>query len=138
MVCVVCYNLLVVLLSTGSTDLWSLPNDRLTAAITDEVEVNFFSRCEPKTRPLFLRESKIVQSDKVETQWGVPDMENDIPAEVPRLRRWWFREGSDEQKVTYDASLVRALHKTFFLRIWMAGILNLCSGVSAFYIPFPY
>lgn len=129
---------------TRPIDLWALPNDRLAAPITDQVEVNFFSRCEPKIRPSFLRERhsetfRSSPSGKVEGQWEDTNDETVMPPEAePRPRRWWFRNGSNNHKATYDASLVRALHKTFFLRIWISGMLNLSAGVSGFFfVPFP-
>lgn len=37
-----------------STDLWELPQSRLTSAITDKTERNFYSRCPPEKRPRFM------------------------------------------------------------------------------------
>lgn len=116
-------------------DLWSLPNDRLAAVITDQVELNFFSRCEPGTRPLLFQEpeSNPSSSGKVNEQSEDANVNDEkfMPSEsephAQTQRRRWFSKGSDRQKITYDASLVRALHRTFFLRIWVAGMLNLAS-----------
>lgn len=131
------------LLLMRPADLWSLPNDRLAAVITDQVELNFFSRCEPGTRPLLFQEpeSNPSSSGKVNEQSEDANVNDEkfMPSEsephAQTQRRRWFSKGSDRQKITYDASLVRALHRTFFLRIWVAGMLNLASGESVFLYP---
>jgi ATP-binding cassette, subfamily C (CFTR/MRP), member 1 len=76
---------------------------------------------------------------KVEGQGDVNDEKFMLPEAEPRgqmRRRRWFNKGPDKPKpeATYDASLGRALHKTFFIRIWIAGMLNLCSGVSVSFV----
>lgn len=39
---------------------------------------------------------------------------------------------SKSKKPQYDASLAKALHKTFFWRFWIAGTLKLLSGTQIF------
>lgn len=51
--------------------------------------------------------------------------------------RNWFKRGKKDGKPKYDESLFKAIHRTFFTRIWIAGILKLLSGklYSVVYVP---
>lgn len=42
--------------------------------------------------------------------------------------RSWFKRGKKDGKPKYDESLFKAIHRTFFARIWTAGVLKLISG----------
>ena len=42
--------------------------------------------------------------------------------------RNWFTRGKKDGKPKYDESLFKAIHRTFFTRIWTAGALKLISG----------
>ncbi|KAF8235236.1 multidrug resistance-associated ABC transporter [Tricholoma matsutake] len=90
-------------------DLWELPYARLTGTITDAVEANFFSRCEPDKRPRHLR-------DKL----------GDLSASA-NFSPSWFRRTKTPGTPKYDASLAKTLHNTFFFQIWTAGSLKLFS-----------
>ncbi|RDB25946.1 Multidrug resistance-associated protein 1 [Hypsizygus marmoreus] len=118
-------------------DLWELPESKLTDKITDDVEFNFFSRCSPETRPWALREkfhdpmtsaSTVADTDGEEKE----DTDNADPEKGnPQPRRSWSqkRRTRHPQQPVYDASLLKALHKTFFYRIWVSGALNLFADV---------
>jgi hypothetical protein len=115
-------------------DLWELPPASLTASITEAVESNFYSRCDPHNRPHHLREKlldpKEISVSSASTKEG--EALGDPEKITPHLgdhkhRDSWFRRRKPEGP-KYDASLVRALHETFFIRIWIAGALKLCSG----------
>lgn len=110
-------------------DLWELPSSQLTTSITNSVEYNFYSRCEPQNRPRNLRssqnppESLSPSSTKDGEGSSMPEKAGTSP------KRAWFRKKPQEPK--YDASLTYALHRTFIVRIWVAGILKLFSGMLA-------
>ena len=117
------------------SDLWELPHARLTGTITDAVEANFFSRCEPEKRPRHLRE-KLGGLDGVSNRSPSSTKERDEalsiddPEKVERSK-WYmtcFRRKKNTGAPTYDASLTKTLHNTFFFQIWTAGILKLLSG----------
>ncbi|KAF9466008.1 multidrug resistance-associated ABC transporter [Collybia nuda] len=109
-------------------DLWHLPKSRLTDAVTNDVERNFYMRCEPETRPRFLRGNfpDDIQSEDSDQEKGEFEA-----AAGPEFKQTWFgkKRPVPEAKPVYDASLLQALHKTFFTRIWFAGMLNLCSDI---------
>jgi len=113
-------------LKTLHLDLWELPPNFLTASITDTIESNFYSRCDPQNRPRHLRD---LQDSSLSS---LSEHEQPISEKfaLPLDRRSWFRrrQAKKHKEPKYDASLARALHKTFFARIWIAGALKLCSG----------
>ncbi|PPQ81812.1 hypothetical protein CVT25_013648 [Psilocybe cyanescens] len=44
------------------------------------------------------------------------------------VKPWtWFRRGEKKAKPEFDESLFKAIHRTFFVRIWVGGILKLFS-----------
>ncbi|KAG7091281.1 hypothetical protein E1B28_010329 [Marasmius oreades] len=88
-------------------DLWELPPDRLTTALTDQVEAAFYARCPPEQRPLAFR-GKTLDSD---SDKGVKEEEI-------------TEESTHDGK--YDASVTKALYSVFFGRWWFAGLLQLC------------
>ncbi|RDB26371.1 Oligomycin resistance ATP-dependent permease YOR1 [Hypsizygus marmoreus] len=109
-------------------DLWTLPEPRLTASITDAVELNFFSRCEPEKRPRFLqerlRDSENLSLSPSSTKEGPRNLEKgDLPSHSRHSKFPWFRK--KDKKPKWDSSLFLALHRTFLVRIWVAGILKL-------------
>ncbi|KAJ3517101.1 hypothetical protein NLJ89_g715 [Agrocybe chaxingu] len=98
-----------------SDDFWELPEHRHTAAITNEVEANFYARCPPEKRPPFMRDSK---SEEEETEKNSePEKGEDIEG----------TPAATGQQPVYDQSLFKALHKTFFRRIWSSAFLLLAS-----------
>ncbi|KAG6836959.1 hypothetical protein H0H93_000601, partial [Arthromyces matolae] len=96
------------------TDLWELPQDKLTSSVTDAIEANFYSRCEPDKRPRFMQtESSTTSSEK-----EYVDTDKPHPTTL--------KSDTNKKKVKYDSSLFRALVKTFAWRIWWAGFFKLC------------
>ncbi|KII85509.1 hypothetical protein PLICRDRAFT_145262 [Plicaturopsis crispa FD-325 SS-3] len=91
-------------------DLWPLPTPRLTNTLTLDVERNFYKRCDPAVRPLALRDE---DGKKEASEDGTGDE----------------KQPADKGKPTpkYDASLLKALHRTFIVRWWVAGALKLCA-----------
>ncbi|KAK0453030.1 multidrug resistance-associated ABC transporter [Armillaria borealis] len=91
------------------------PKNIPTASITDDVEVNFYSRCPPEQRPFSLRHK--FPSD-IEHTWSPKESFSDVE-----------KTALDTEKVAvrteYDSSLTKALHRIFFIRFWSAGICRL-------------
>ncbi|KAF9472565.1 multidrug resistance-associated ABC transporter [Pholiota conissans] len=135
-------------------DFWELPKERLTETISNEVEKNFYKRCPPEKRPRHMRpaddtppkdrasttpDERIVDEPvelrppaetltAVSTQTAVPheaELEPELPGTAARAGRWsCFGRKSKPQ---YDESLFKAIHRTFFTQIWVAGTLKLLS-----------
>ncbi|KAI0795014.1 multidrug resistance-associated ABC transporter [Abortiporus biennis] len=128
-------------------DLWQLPTKRLTTNLTDRVEKNFYARCAPEKRPLFMRERENLVDPQTEAssateiveETSKPYLSTDpekastsidgsprlgIPATDKKGRKQQHKPPGQPQ---YDASLLKALHTTFFYRWWGAGIFKLCS-----------
>lgn len=106
-----------------AVDLWTLPHSRLTSTITDDLELNFYSRCPPEGRPRHLRERfpDVAEASRTPTDTELEDLpskEKGQPAVA--------KDNSPTAK--YDSSFPKALHQTFFNRIWAAGVLKLFSG----------
>lgn len=109
-------------------DLWALPNSRLTSTITDDLESNFYSRCPPESRPRHLREHF---PDSAEVSPSPTEIElEDSPSKYNKEKGKKLPAESEGNPSTpkYDSSFPKALHKTFFNRIWAAGFLKLASG----------
>lgn len=120
-------------------DLWELPYARLTGTITDAVEANFFSRCEPDKRPRHLRDklgdlsasANFSPSSTKEEDGAISIANSEKVDPSPILPKWyrsWFRRTKTPGTPKYDASLAKTLHNTFFFQIWTAGSLKLFSG----------
>ncbi|KAF8154551.1 multidrug resistance-associated ABC transporter [Crassisporium funariophilum] len=136
-------------------DFWALPTNRHTENITDSVEALYYSRCPPEKRPYFMRDTKsdgptyeadekgptnIASEGENKTD---PIMEPSASPEKIEVEGEKGREGrlsnseretrNDKKQVAtdsipkYDESLFKALHRTFFRRIWTAGSLLLIS-----------
>ncbi|KII85519.1 hypothetical protein PLICRDRAFT_319144 [Plicaturopsis crispa FD-325 SS-3] len=98
-------------------DFWQLPDNKLTHSLASAVETNFYARCEPARRPAFLREPATEETtqfsedgkDQEKAEAGVTDKNN------------------GQKNPKYDASLLKALYKTFIWRWWFSGILKLIS-----------
>jgi ATP-binding cassette subfamily C (CFTR/MRP) protein 1 len=100
-------------------DLWSLPDYMLAASVSQEVEKNFYSRCEPEDRPRsFQARAKDPSTRSTLTKEG------DVDSQQTRL------ETTPLEDPKYDSSLLLALNRTFFARIWMGGLLKLSLGLS--------
>ena len=110
-------------------DLWELPRPRHTDTITADVERNFYSRCPSNKRPAFMNRlpSDTPLSDskpelgKTESLTAISEEKGDKPGNV---------EPSKTEQTTkkYDESLFKALHHTFFKRIWASAFLLVISG----------
>ena len=110
-------------------DLWELPQTRHTDTITADVERNFYSRCPPNKRPAHMHRlaSDTSHSDsdpeprKTESQSPVSEEKDDKPGNVESSE-------TEETAKKYDESLFKALHRTFFKRIWVSAVLLVISG----------
>jgi ATP-binding cassette, subfamily C (CFTR/MRP), member 1 len=129
-------------------DLWELPTDRQTASLSDEVERNFYARCPPEKRPIEFqnidtqassssnRTSATIdedvpdKSEKVATdpEKFPPDLKDD-DVKITKQKTSKSSKSKANSKPKHDASLLKALHTTFFWRWWIAGALKLISGV---------
>ncbi|EJU01830.1 hypothetical protein DACRYDRAFT_52395 [Dacryopinax primogenitus] len=127
-------------------DLWELDDARLAHTVADQVEQNFYARCPPGKRPIFLRAP--TEAGEVDVQFtrtgtsfgtrtaaasssGYGDLEEGsteklgrtkssaTPADLPST------SSSKADKREYDSSLLLALNRTFFWRFWPTGILRL-------------
>ena len=109
-------------------DLWELPQTRHTDTITADVERNFYSRCPPNKRPAHMHR---LTSDTSLSELGpelrktdslrpVSEEKDDKPGNV--------EPSETEQTAKYDESLFKALHRTFFKRIWASAFLLVISG----------
>ncbi|TFK36263.1 multidrug resistance-associated ABC transporter [Crucibulum laeve] len=119
-------------------DFWTLPKDRLTASITDEVEHNFYARCPPEKRPRFLRDNYTDSAayngydlSKTVSPASTPESRERKELPITKGKKGWFGRGkaskNKKTKSPYDESAFKALHRTFIVRIWIAGILKLLS-----------
>ena len=116
-------------------DLWELPQTRHTDTITADVERNFYSRCPPNKRPAHMHRlaSDTSHSDsdpeprKTESQSPVSEEKDDKPGNVETSE-------TEETAKKYDESLFKALHSTFFKRIWVSAVLLVISGKRKIYI----
>ncbi|OCH88007.1 multidrug resistance-associated ABC transporter [Obba rivulosa] len=135
-------------------DLWDLPDVRLTHNLSDRVEQNFYERCAPEKRPVFMRAASDANSaqddgvqktnsaprpstgsdgnsqtraNTVEDEKQDPDLEKDAGAASGKPGKLpSSRKAEGKGKPKYDQSLLKALHNTFFFRWWAAGVLKLC------------
>lgn len=121
-------------------DFWELPTPQLTSTLTTEVERNFYARCPPEKRP----KSKYYEStsttslpdQKADAETGKGEEAQDATLDIRDSTRSWFwkwpkiKSSLDGQN--YDSSLIKALHKTFFTRWWIAGLLKLIAGALIF------
>ena len=111
-------------------DLWELPQRRHTDTITVDVERNFYSRCPPNKRPAFLHnlssDTPLSDSQPELGKTESPSVVNEEKADNPEN----VEPGSKTEETTekYDESLFKALHHTFFRRIWGSAILLVVSG----------
>ncbi|KAK0199743.1 multidrug resistance-associated ABC transporter [Desarmillaria ectypa] len=96
-------------------DLWRLPQKHTTSSVTDEVEINFYSRCPPEQRPFPLRHKL---PNDVEDRQSSKESLNDAEKAAPDTRK-------KSTQTKYDSSLTKALHRTFLVRFWSAGICKL-------------
>ncbi|KAJ7459489.1 multidrug resistance-associated ABC transporter [Mycena galericulata] len=107
-------------------DLWELPDWRLTDQTTDALEAKFYPRCPPHQRPAHFHGDDAVTetaSDVSVDEKKGDDEKNGDASKPETPRRFWQRK----PKKKYDSSLFRAVHNTFFWRIWTGGLFKLLS-----------
>ncbi len=127
-------------------DFWSLPDYRLTGNMTERVEQSFYNQCLPEERPAFLFESgdaplkntttntngkvsrQSTQSPDTEEKTVHDEQGTDKPGSDSKASP--ERSNAKAGKKHKDPSLLRALHKVFWLQFWTAGVLKLFSGTS--------
>jgi ATP-binding cassette, subfamily C (CFTR/MRP), member 1 len=124
-------------------DLWDLPDSRLTSSLATEVEENFYARCEPDKRPEFYG-SRSSPSTSPKEEETVPELKTPLRSDddsekgqketsQPNRKSWFqmkpktFKTDSEGNR-KYDSSLLKALHRTFFVRWWTGGLLVLIAG----------
>ncbi|GLB40936.1 putative ABC transporter transmembrane region [Lyophyllum shimeji] len=111
-------------------DLWELPDRRLTAHLTNDVELKFYSRCPPDKRPRSIQ-GKILDLDRSPLSLDVMNTDEEVVVDaekpVPETPRRRFGSTPAEPRPSYDSSLFKALHAAFFNRLWIAGVLLLFS-----------
>ena len=135
-----------------ASDLWELPQSRLTMTVTDDVESHFYLRCPPEKRPRYMGDSSQADaemeqySDKMKLEQSFSEEMLTASSTHPSVRResepskseegltpgMWFGREKKGGQPKYDESLFKAIHNTFFTRIWMAGVLKLASGEIPF------
>lgn len=109
---------------TLTIDLYELPSEQLTAALTDDLEVAFFSRCPPEERPKSLlhklpdpaREHSSNSSGLVDEEKG------DAGKDVRREKNY------------SKHTLLLALHSTLMVRWWTSGVLRLIAGMHVLFL----
>ncbi|KZT03607.1 multidrug resistance-associated ABC transporter [Laetiporus sulphureus 93-53] len=125
-------------------DLWQLPPERLTDALTDVVEREFYARCSPDKRPRFLRQAETNKNDRpiseqstrivtVEDEKSISDTEpvidekKDVDVEANTTPIEELSQGTETSDTghKYDESLLKALHNAYFSLWWTAGFLTL-------------
>ncbi|RDX54457.1 multidrug resistance-associated ABC transporter [Lentinus brumalis] len=124
-------------------DFWSLPDYRLTGNMTERVEQSFYNQCLPEERPAFLFESgdaplkntttntngkvsrQSTQSPDTEEKTVHDEQGTDKPGSDSKASP--ERSNAKAGKKHKDPSLLRALHKVFWLQFWTAGVLKLFS-----------
>ena len=120
-------------------DLWELPDPRSTSTLSTELENNFYSRCPPETRPKCYHSQYFPSlSSKEGEPTSSPGNKENTEGEKTTSYNWqwsWFHKKPKVFKADsagnekYDSSLLKALHRIFFVRWWTAGILVLIAGV---------
>lgn len=121
-------------LSSSATDLWQLPHDLLTSSLSAEVEHNFYARCPPDNRP-DIHHVPTASDEKSDVS---NDREKQQSAKRSRFDRKPKTFKTDEAgKTQYDSSLIKALHRTFFVPWWTAGLLKLFAGAFGSFVCIP-
>jgi hypothetical protein len=113
--------------------------------LSTEVEENFYARCPPELRPDLHRpltfpsaspKKEEAGSESITPSLSGEDKEKQEGGVKASKTKWWsrfemkpkmFKTDSAGNKI-YDSSLLKALHRTFFIRWWTGGILLLLAG----------
>ncbi|KAF8066642.1 multidrug resistance-associated ABC transporter [Lyophyllum atratum] len=106
-------------------DLWELPDHRLTGNITNDVEFKFYSRCPPDKRPRSLRE-KIPEPAESPSPTEVEHDSEDKEVNTDTEKAASGKSAATPEPA-HDSSLFKALHASFFNRVWIGGVLHLFS-----------
>ncbi|KAF7982734.1 hypothetical protein HWV62_26606 [Athelia sp. TMB] len=113
-------------------DLWELPPDQLTASLSTEVERNFYARCPPEKRPAQYHTQTTAADSSSSSDTHVDDekaaegahAESSTQKKRSRFdRKPKTFEKDEDGKTKYDSSLMKAVHRTFFVQWWTAGLL---------------
>lgn len=108
-------------------DLWSLPDERSTEFVTDELERQYFLRCEPVKRPKHLRD-ELARIEAANPKARVAA----APVGTEKAEK-----GSDDDEAgsaaadvnpppsPYDGSLAKALFKLVYSQLCVSGVLTL-------------
>ncbi|KAK0186449.1 multidrug resistance-associated ABC transporter [Armillaria mellea] len=97
-------------------DLWRLPQKHTTGSITDDVEINFYSRCPPEQRPVHLRHKLPNDVEDLQVLQGIVKLMMKKSHPIPKRC---------QRRTKYDSSLTKALHRTFLIRFWAGGFCKL-------------
>ena len=106
-------------------DLWELPQPRHTNTITSDVERNFYSRCPSNKRPAFMHR---LHSDTPLSGSELGKTESKSEEKVDKPGNIEPSNNTEQTGKKYDESLFKALHHTFFKRIWASAVLLVISG----------
>ncbi|KAJ7472999.1 ABC transporter type 1, transmembrane domain-containing protein [Mycena galericulata] len=92
---------------------------------------NFYPRCPREQRPAYFHgksegevNTETASDGFLDEKKGDASESKDKSTETPR--RFWQRK----PKKQFDSSLFRAVHNTFFWRIWTGGLFKLLSGIG--------
>ncbi|KAF5390969.1 hypothetical protein D9757_004019 [Collybiopsis confluens] len=105
-------------------DLWSLPTSQRTDQVANELERLFYAQRPEYQRPVHLRSSLRVSSD-TEAEEKKRDIEDS------NIKEDHASGSANNSDPDTNVSLIGALHKQFFVRVWIAGILLLFSQALA-------
>jgi len=98
--------------------------------LSTKLEDNFYSRCPHEKRPRNRSKySSVLNKDDGPAVLSPPIVDQD--EQKSQMKTTWFHDRLNAPKTDssynekYDSSLLKALHKTFFMTWWTAGILVL-------------
>lgn len=101
----------------------------MTSDLTRQVEEAFYVRCPPEERPTFHYE----EEEKPVTEDGYLTGQSSGATMAPQVdgKEKGATEATDlsGKHAKYDSSMVKSLHKVFFVQFWSAGLLKLISGM---------
>ncbi|RPD65442.1 multidrug resistance-associated ABC transporter [Lentinus tigrinus ALCF2SS1-7] len=129
-------------------DFWSLPDYRLTGSMTERVEQSFYDQCPPEERPAFLFETGDAPLKQTNTNGKVSRHTTRSDSKSPDIEDQTIIDESGDEKAGNDShskpspersnanaatkkpkdpSLLKALHRVYWLQFWTAGVLKLFS-----------
>lgn len=112
------------------TDLWALPKTREADHITNRLQENFYKRCPPQQRPAFLQEDATTAEDADSDSLTVNEKDKSEKAETPTpdLEQAKTKATKTKTEPKHDASLVKAINRSYFWYIWGSGLMRLGAG----------